>query len=71
MSHDLDRYPTVLKPADVAALFRVGPKTVGRWADEGRLRSIRTPGGHRRFFADNVYACLTWPRDDAANRADQ
>ncbi len=39
----------LLTPAEVALLFRVDPKTVARWAAVGRLPSIRTPGGHRRF----------------------
>ena len=48
----------LLPPAEVAALFRVDPKTVARWAQEGRLSAIRTLGGHRRFRADEVYALL-------------
>jgi hypothetical protein len=28
---------------------RVGSKTVNRWADTGKLTSLRTLGGHRRF----------------------
>lgn len=39
----------LLTPGEVAALFRVDPKTVTRWAASGRISSIRTPGGHRRF----------------------
>ena len=38
----------LLTPAEVAALFRVDPKTVTRWAKAGKLSSIRTLGGHRR-----------------------
>jgi excisionase family DNA binding protein len=38
----------------VAALFRVDPKTVTRWAAAGRIHSIRTPGGHRRFLESEV-----------------
>ena len=37
----------LLTPGEVAALFRVDPKTVTRWATAGRIGSIRTPGGHR------------------------
>lgn len=47
-----------LTPAEVAAMFRVDPKTVTRWAAAGRLRFIRTLGGHRRFRADEVNALL-------------
>lgn len=38
-----------LTPAEVARLFSVNPKTVTRWAKAGKLTSIRTLGGHRRF----------------------
>jgi hypothetical protein len=34
----------LLTPAEVAALFRVDPKTVTRWAKAGKLSSIRTLG---------------------------
>lgn len=44
--------PQQLSPGEVAALFGVNPKTVIRWAQEGKLTAIRTPGGHRRFPAD-------------------
>lgn len=40
---------TLLTPAEVAALFRVDPKTVTRWARAGKISSIRTLGGHRRY----------------------
>lgn len=39
----------LLTPSEVASLFRVDPKTVTRWAHSGRLASITTPGGHKRF----------------------
>jgi excisionase family DNA binding protein len=49
----------LLTPGEVAALFRVDPKTVTRWAAAGRIGSIRTPGGHRRFRESEVRALLT------------
>lgn len=39
----------VLTSAEVAALLRVSPATVKRWADAGLLPHLRTSGGHRRF----------------------
>jgi len=42
----------------VAELFRVDPKTVARWASNGWIGSIRTPGGHRRFRESGVRALL-------------
>lgn len=69
---DLDQYDTPatppettfrdedrLTPGEVAALFRVDPKTVTRWALAGRIPDdpdtdrpgvIRTPGGHTRYL---------------------
>jgi excisionase family DNA binding protein len=50
--------PALLTPREVAALFRVDPKTVTRWAKSGKLRSIRTMGGHRRYREDEVRRLL-------------
>ncbi len=48
----------LLTPSEVAALFRVDPKTVTRWAVAGKLTSMRTLGGHRRYRASEVYELL-------------
>jgi excisionase family DNA binding protein len=48
----------LLTPAEVASLFRVDPKTVTRWAKAGKLTSIRTLGGHRRYRESEVKALL-------------
>jgi len=48
----------LLTPAEVAALFRVNPKTVTRWARAGKITAIRTLGGHRRFRASEIRRCL-------------
>ena len=49
----------LLTPAEVAAMFRVDPKTVTRWAKAGKLTSIRTLGGHRRYDEAEVRNLLT------------
>ena len=56
----LDREATehLLTPGEVASMFRVDPKTVTRWASAGRIGSIRTPGGHRRFRESEVRSML-------------
>jgi excisionase family DNA binding protein len=41
--------PEYLTPGEVARMLHVSPKTVNRWAHEGRLACIVTLGGHRRF----------------------
>ena len=48
----------LLTPAEVASLFRVDPKTVTRWAKAGKLNSIRTLGGHRRYRESEVRGLL-------------
>jgi len=73
----VDTGDRLLTPGEVAALFRVDPKTVTRWAAAGRIGSIRTPGGHRRFRESEVRALLEGEgegvieemrEDDAANK---
>ena len=44
----------VLRPAQVAELFGVTDITVNKWAYDGLIPSFRTPGGQRRFWADEI-----------------
>lgn len=48
----------LLRTAEVAALFQVSERAVTDWARKGRLPSVRTPGGHRRYPADAVEELL-------------
>jgi excisionase family DNA binding protein len=48
----------LMTPGEVATLFRVDPKTVTRWAKAGKLASIRTLGGHRRYRSSEVRSLL-------------
>jgi excisionase family DNA binding protein len=48
------QHEVLMTPAEVAAAFHVDPKTVTRWANAGKLRVIRTLGGHRRYAAAEV-----------------
>ena len=65
MSSEAD---TLLTPAEVAAMFRVDPKTVTRWARAGKLSSIRTLGGHRRYREAEVRALLSGIPQQPAER---
>jgi excisionase family DNA binding protein len=56
----------LLTPAEVAAMFRVDTKTVTRWAQDGKLTSIRTLGGHHRYREAEIRALLTGPRQEEA-----
>jgi excisionase family DNA binding protein len=54
----------LLTPAEVAKMFCVNPKTVTRWARAGKVSSIRTLGGHRRFRASEIRSRLDQLDDD-------
>lgn len=43
-----------LRTREVAVLFQVSERAVTDWARKGRIRSVRTPGGHRRYPANHV-----------------
>jgi excisionase family DNA binding protein len=51
----------LLTPAEVAKMFAVHQRTITIWADAGKLAVVRTPGGHRRYYADEVRALLAPP----------
>lgn len=48
----------LMKPAEVAEAFRVDPQTVTRWANAGKITTIRTLGGHRRYLESEIQALL-------------
>ncbi len=54
----LPNFESLLTPGEVAGLFDVDPRTVTRWAVEGRLDAVRTLGGHRRYSEAQVRALL-------------
>ena len=59
LSHlSINGQENLLTPSEVAALFRVDPTTVTRWAKAGKLTSIRTLGGHRRYKESEVKTLL-------------
>jgi hypothetical protein len=49
----------LMTPSEVAFAFRVDPKTVTRWANAGKLSTIRTLAGHRRYLESEVRAILS------------
>ncbi|MEV8630906.1 BldC family transcriptional regulator [Streptosporangium sp. NPDC051023] len=56
----------LLTPGEVARMFRVDPKTVNRWANAGKLNSIRTLGGYHRYRESEVLALLRGDRETLA-----
>ncbi len=45
--------------ADVSQMLQVDKSTVKRWTDEGKLKCFRTPGGHRKFRAEDLYQFMS------------
>ncbi len=43
-------------------LVGVGPDTLRRWADAGKVQSYQTAGGHRRFLRSSLEAMTMAPR---------
>lgn len=54
MADEEHKGPEYLRAGEAAALLNVSPKTVSRWAKEGKIPHIRTLGGHRRFPREAV-----------------
>jgi excisionase family DNA binding protein len=52
----------LLTAKEVATVFRVDPRTVQRWAKNGDLEAVPTPGGRlKRFRVADVEALLNGP----------
>ena len=47
-----------------AKRLNVHPTTLREWADKGRIRTYRTPGGHRRFSEVDVNDLGSEPKPD-------
>ena len=60
-------YEKLLTPAECAAMWHVDPKTITRWAKAGKLTSIRTLGGHRRYRESDVRALLRTPQEESTD----
>jgi len=48
----------LLTPFQLSEIYMVNVKTCTRWAKAGKFYTIRTPGGHRRFFENETKAAL-------------
>jgi len=57
--------PSYLRTAEVADILYVSPKTVSRWAKEGRLPFLKTLGGHRRYPEAEIRELADQLREEA------
>jgi excisionase family DNA binding protein len=57
--------PSYLRAAEVADLLHVSPKTVSRWAKEGKLPFLKTLGGHRRYPEAEIRQLAEGLREEA------
>jgi excisionase family DNA binding protein len=60
-------YPSYLRTAEVADLLHVSPKTVSRWAKEGKLPFLKTLGGHRRYPEAEIRDLVTELREEVTS----
>jgi excisionase family DNA binding protein len=51
---DTSKSPLGLSTSQAAQALGVSLGTIRRWSDMGYLQSYRTPGGQRRFSADQI-----------------
>lgn len=46
--------PITISTQEVAAMLQVAETTIKRWADEGIIPCVKTPGGHRKFSLQEI-----------------
>lgn len=54
----VSRATWLMRPSEVADVFRVDRRTVIRWVESGRLTSVRTRGKQHRFSSNEVISLL-------------
>ncbi|WP_329251796.1 helix-turn-helix domain-containing protein [Actinoallomurus sp. NBC_01490] len=58
----------LLRPREVAELFGVRTTTIARWARDGVLSALATPGGHRRYRRSEIIAVLNSEPTDSGEQ---
>lgn len=67
-SHNASR-PLGLSTSQAARTLGVSLGTIRRWSDMGYLQAYRTPGGQRRFSAEQIEAFVKSLEPDTARAA--
>ena len=64
-----DHDDAILRPGEAAALLGIGLSRLRRLEATGRLVTVRTLGGHRRYRQDDVLALQRWMQRRSATAA--
>ena len=48
----------LLTTGEAARRLGIDPQTIRKWTNDGRLRCVRTLGGHRRFWTSDINRIL-------------
>jgi excisionase family DNA binding protein len=59
-----------LSLGEASRLLQVNEATLRQWADNGNVRVYRTPGGHRRFWHDDVLELTAQNASDSRERVE-
>lgn len=65
-SYKPEPFPELLTPGECARALKVDERTVSRWATQGKIRSVRTLGGHHRMFRDDIEALFRGEKPGAS-----
>ena len=53
-----------LTPKQVQEKFGYHPKSLSRWADEGKIKFTKSPGGHRRYLLSSLEELTAFTLDN-------
>ena len=55
------KYKSYFTRSEIAQMFEVAPNTVNRWVRGGKLPSVVSPGGRRRYPVDAILQLIPVP----------
>ncbi|MDE2997343.1 MAG: helix-turn-helix domain-containing protein [Bacteroidota bacterium] len=58
---------TLYSLKEAAERLGVHPVTLRRWAESGKIRAVRTPGGHRRFSEEEIKRLTSRPASEESD----
>jgi predicted site-specific integrase-resolvase len=52
---DGDKKDQFITPSQLSKIIKVHPHTISGWAEEGKIRCLKTKGGHRRYYREDFF----------------